>query len=84
MPSERAAAFMRSTKAGRLPPTRSPRAWATSLADLTMMILSAVSTVITVPGLNPIFEGGCLAAAAVITTPESPLISPAAMADSVT
>ena len=35
-----------------------------SLADFTIRILSALSTVIWVPGLKPIFDGACEAARA--------------------
>ena len=35
-----------------------------SLADFTIRIFSALSTVIWVPGLKPIFDGGCEAARA--------------------
>ena len=39
-----------------------------SLADFTISILSALSTVITVPGGNPIFTGDCAAALAETTS----------------
>ena len=61
----RAAAPRRSSARRRLlpmPPTFSPTAMAMSLADLTSIIFSALSSVITEPGLKPILLGGSAAA----------------------
>jgi hypothetical protein len=55
---------MRSANAGRLPATASATATAMSLADLTIMIFSALSTVRIVPRLKPILLAGWAAALA--------------------
>ena len=68
MPIRAAASFISAANPSTEPPRFSPIAQATSLADLTMMILSALSSVICVPGLKPIFEGGSAAAAAEIVS----------------
>ena len=49
MPMRAASAFIRAAKAASEPARLSPMAVATSLADFTMMIFRAVSSVITVP-----------------------------------
>ena len=58
------AAFMSSAKASTEPETPSATITATSLGDLTISILSALSSVTSVPGRNPIFDGAIRAARA--------------------
>ena len=58
MPRRWAAAFIMSAKPSTEPPTPSAMVTATSLADLTMMILRALSSVISMPGGKPILDGG--------------------------
>ena len=62
MPSRRALAFIMSAKPLIEPPTPSAIATAMSLADLTISIFSALSTVTRVPSLKPILVGCCAAA----------------------
>ena len=62
MPSRRALAFIMSAKPAIEPPTPSAIATAMSLADFTISILSALSTVTLVPTLKPILVGCCAAA----------------------
>ena len=62
IPSERAAAFICAANAGTEPETPSAIVTETSLADFTMMILSALSSVTSEPGRKPIFEGAMRAA----------------------
>jgi hypothetical protein len=62
MPRRAASAFISFRKFASLPPTVSASATAMSLADLTMIIFSALSTLRTVPTLKPIFDGGWLSA----------------------
>ncbi|MNV78679.1 hypothetical protein D3C71_1721830 [compost metagenome] len=51
MPMRRGSEFIRSMKAGSEPPTVSAIATATSFADFTSIIFSALSSVIAWPGL---------------------------------
>ncbi len=53
---------MSSAKASTDPDTPSAIVTATSLGDLTISILSALSSVTSVPGRNPILDGGITAA----------------------
>src|SRR5262249_44345517 len=62
MPRWRALAFISSAKFSIEPATPSASTTAMSLADFTINILSALSTVTTVPTPNPIFTGDCAAA----------------------
>ena len=55
-----------------------------SFADFTISILSALSTVITVPGGKPIFTGDCAAALAETTSGRSRVMRPSLTARSVT
>ncbi len=57
--------FISAEKFSTEPDTPSASTTAMSLADFTIRIFSALSTVILVPGLKPIFDGGCEAARAV-------------------
>ena len=68
---------MRLAKASTEPPMLSATAVATSLADFTIRILIALSTVSTEPGLKPILLGGSLAAFFEIRTGDKSVISPA-------
>ena len=54
--------FISSENFSTEPPTPSASTTAMSLADFTISILSALSTVIWVPGLKPILDGACEAA----------------------
>ena len=54
--------FISAEKFSTEPDTPSASTTAMSLADFTIRIFSALSTVILVPGLKPIFDGGCEAA----------------------
>ena len=62
MPSRRECLFISSAKASTEPDTPSASTTAMSLADLTIIILSALSTVIWVPTGKPILDG-CSASA---------------------
>ena len=62
MPSRRALAFIMSAKPAIEPPTPSAIVTAMSLADFTISIFSALSTVTVVPTLKPILVGCCAAA----------------------
>ena len=84
MPSRFASAFIRTANASSDPPTFSPTAMAMSLADLTSIIFSALSSVITEPGLKPILLGGSAAECLVTLMGESSASSPAATARNVT
>ena len=64
MPRRRDVAFISSENFSTEPPTPSASTYATSFADFTISILSALSTVTVVPGLKPIFDGACAAARA--------------------
>ncbi len=68
MPMRREVSFIMSANPSTEPPRLSPIAQDTSLADLTMMILRALSRVSWVPGRKPIFEGGSAAAAGEMVT----------------
>ena len=57
-------AFISSANFSTEPATPSASTTAMSLADFTIRIFSALSTVILVPGLKPIFDGACEAARA--------------------
>ncbi len=59
MPRRRALAFIMSAKPSIEPPTPSAIATAISLADLTISIFNALSTVTVVPSLKPILVGCC-------------------------
>ena len=77
MPRRRASAFIMATKPASLPPTVSAIAMAMSFAERTIIIFSALSTVIAVPTLKPIFEGGSASALADTTTGDVSLSRPA-------
>src|SRR5438445_6655553 len=62
MPSRCACWFMIAEKPSTEPPTPSASTTAMSLADFTIIIASAFSTVTCVPGRKPILEGDCEAA----------------------
>ena len=64
MPSLRLALFISAEKFSTEPETPSASTTATSFADFTISIFSALSTVTWLPGLKPIFEGACKAARA--------------------
>ena len=64
MPSAAAARFISPAKASTEPETPSAMVTATSFADLTISIFSALSSVTSVPGRKPIFEGAIFAARA--------------------
>ena len=68
MPSCAAARFMSSAKPSTEPPIPSATVIATSLAERTISILSAFSSVTCVPTAKPIFEGGILCARADTTS----------------
>src|SRR5665213_2876534 len=84
MPRRLAVEFMRATKFCSLPPTVSAIATATSLADFTSIIFSALSTFTIVPTLKPIFAGACASACADILTGEVMVSDPALIASKVT
>ena len=71
-------------KASTEPETPSATITATSLGDLTISILSALSSVTSVPGRKPIFDGGIRAARADITSGVSSVSLPARTASSAT
>ncbi len=80
MPIRRASAFICSMKAASDPPTVSLIATATSFADLTSRIFSALSSVSACPGLKYILLAGSAAAFLDITTGESSVSRPDLMA----
>ena len=84
MPRRRAVAFISSAKLSIEPATPSASTTAMSFADFTINILSALSTVTTVPTANPIFTGDCAAAFAETTSGVSRLIRPSLTARKVT
>ena len=57
MPIDDAAAFISSANASTDPETPSAMVTARSFADFTISIFRALSSVTSVPGRNPIFEG---------------------------
>ena len=62
MPMARAVSFISAAKASTEPEMPSAMVIDVSFADFTMMIFSAFSSVTSVPGLKPIFEGTARAA----------------------
>ena len=84
MPSCAAVAFISSAKASTEPEMLSATITATSLGDLTISILSALSSVTSVPGTEPIFEAGILAARADIVSGVSSVSLPSCTAWSAT
>src|SRR4029079_6229259 len=62
IPRRRALAFIKSAKPPIEPPTPSAMETAMSVADFTLNILSALSTVTLVPAAKPILVGCCAAA----------------------
>ena len=62
MPSALALVFIIAAKPPTEPPTPSASTTAMSLADFTIIILMALSTVTTVPTLKPILVGFCASA----------------------
>ena len=70
IPSRRASRFMSATNAASVPPSISATATATSFADFTISIFSALSTVTTVPGRKPMRLGCCAVACSEIVTGE--------------
>ena len=83
MPSRRALAFIMSAKPSIEPPTPSAIATAMSLADFTISIFSALSTVRRVPTLKPILVGCCAAALRDTVSSVSKPTRPSLMARSV-
>ena len=75
---------MSPAKASTEPETPSATITATSLGDLTISILRALSRVTSVPGRNPIFEGGIRAARADMTSGVSSVSLPSRTALSAT
>ena len=80
MPSSRARAFIRSTKAPSLPETCSARAMEASLADFTAAALTSSSTVICSPGSSQIWLPPMEAACSEQVTGSSHRMEPSSMA----
>jgi hypothetical protein len=75
---------MSSAKPSTEPETPSATITATSFGDLTISILSALSSVTSVPGRNPIFDGGMRAARSDMTSGVSRVSLPFRTASSAT
>ena len=84
MPSRCAVWFIIAEKPSIEPPTPSASTTAMSLADFTIIIFSALSTVSCTPGRKPIFEGLCDAAVGDTVSKVSSVILPSFTALSVT
>ena len=84
IPSAAEALFISSAKASTEPDTPSATVTATSLADFTISITSALRSVTSDPGRNPIFDGAIFAARAETTSGVSKVSRPWRTASSAT